>query len=215
MKTKERFTSEEWTIVSELPSQAAIAAAVSDGLTVIGTIRELSEGMAALDEGATTYPDNELINAILTEMAEEVRLVEEESRMIAEGGAPPPAEEDLEDLPAEATEPRAETNPDFTEEVVTTASASDAVAAVGTPEVDPRDTSGFLHEVLANAMQAREILTAKSTPEEAAAYRAWVLGVVDRVVERTRSGGFLGIGGERVGDEEERFRSELAAVLGG
>jgi hypothetical protein len=40
-----------------------------------------------------------------------------------------------------------------------------------------------------------------------------VLGIVERVINHTKSGGFLGIGGERVGEEEADFRTELAAAL--
>lgn len=214
MAGREQFSPEEWDVVSTLPSQAAVAAAVSDGVTVIGTIRELNEGLTALEEGATAYPGNELITAILNDMVEHAREEEEAERMIAEGGTPPPADDDIDDLPVEATEPRSETNPDFTEEVVTTSSPTDAVAALEIPDVDPRDPGGFVHEVIANAMRVREILASKSAPDEAAGYRAWVLGIVERVINRTKSGGFLGIGGERVGDEEERFREELTAALG-
>jgi hypothetical protein len=214
MNGKERFSSQEWDVVSALPSQAAIAAAVSDGITVIGTIRELNEGVDALNEGVTTYPDNELIAAILNDLVEQAREEEEAERMIAEGGTPPPAEDDVDDLPPEAIEPAAETPPDFTEEVETSASPADAVAAVEIPEVDPRDPGVFVHEVVANAMQVREILASKSTPDETAGYRAWVLGIVERVINRTKSGGFLGIGGERIGAEEAAFRDDLAAALG-
>jgi hypothetical protein len=41
-----------------------------------------------------------------------------------------------------------------------------------------------------------------------------VLDVVDRVINRSKSGGFLGIGGKRVGEEEADFRADLAAALG-
>jgi hypothetical protein len=214
MSVKERFSTTEWELISAFPSQAAIAAAVSDGVTVIGTVRELNEGLKALEDGVTDYPGNELIAAVIDEMIEQTREAEEADRMIAEGGAPPPAEEDLEELPIEATEPGAETNPDFTEEVVTSSSPADAVVALEAPEVDPRDPNGFVHEVIANAMIVREILAAKTSEAEAAEYRAWVNGVVERVINRTKSGGVLGIGGERVGDEEEKFRAEIVAALG-
>ena len=213
MTTRESFSAEEWDILSALPSQAAIAAAVSDGVTLFGTIREFNAGMQAIEEGAATHADNELIAAILTDMAEQAEDLAEAERMLDEGGAPPPAEDDVDDLPLEATEPGSETTSDLAEEVVTSSSATDAVAAIGAPDVDPRDPAAFLHEVIANATQAREILAAKTTPDETGGYTAWVLEVVDRVINRTKSGGFLGIGGERVDDEEADFRADLAAAL--
>jgi len=213
MSTRASFSAEEWDTLSALPSQAAIAAAVSDGVTLFGTIREFNAGMQAIEEGAATHADNELIAAILTDMAEQAEDLAEADRMLDEGGAPPPADDDIDDLPLEATEPGSETTSDLAEEVVTSSSATDAVAAIGAPDVDPRDPAAFLHEVIANATQAREILAAKTTPDETGGYTAWVLEVVDRVINRTKSGGFLGIGGERVDDEEADFRADLAAAL--
>src|SRR5215207_8241891 len=214
MSTRASFSAEEWDILSALPSQAAIAAAVSDGVTLFGTIREFNAGMQAIEEGAATHAGNELIAAILSDMAEQAEDLAEADRMLDEGGAPPPADDDIDDLPLEATEPGSETTSDLADEVVTSSSATDAVAAIGAPDVDPRDPGAFLHEVIANATQAREILAAKSTPDEAGGYTAWVLEIVERVINRTKSGGFLGIGGERVGDEEADFRADLAAALG-
>ena len=213
MSTRASFSAEEWDILSALPSQAAIAAAVSDGVTLFGTIREFNAGMQAIEEGAATHADNELIAAILTDMAEQAEDLAEAERMLDEGGAPPPAEDDVDDLPLEATEPGSETTSDLAEEVVTSSSATDAVAAIGAPDVDPRDPAAFLHEVIANASQAREILATKAPPDETGGYTAWVLEVVDRVINRTKSGGFLGIGGERVDDEEADFRADLASAL--
>jgi hypothetical protein len=213
MSSRENYSAQEWEILSALPSQVAIAAAVSDGVSVTGTMREFHEGDQAIEEGASTHPDNALIASILEDMAEQARELEEAERMVAEGGAPPPFE-DVDELPLEATEPMTETTTDFAEEVVTTTSAADAVMAVGAPDVDPRDAQHFLYEVIANARQAREILASKSTPEEIGSYNAWVLEIVDRVIERTRSGGFLGIGGKRVDEEEAAFRAALAEALG-
>lgn len=215
MSTRENYSAEEWDILSALPSQAAIAAAVSDGVTLFGTIREFNEGLQALEEGASTYAGNELIAAIVADMAAQAEDAAEAERMVAEGGAPPPADDaDVDGLPLDATEPGSETTSDLAEEVVTSSSATDAVTAIGAPDVDPRDPGAFLHEVVANATQARAILAAKATPDEASGYAAWVLEVVERVINRTKSGGFLGIGGERVGDEEAEFRADLAAALG-
>jgi hypothetical protein len=212
MSVRESFSAEEWDILSALPSQAAIAAAVSDGVTLFGTIREFNEGMQAIEEGSAAHAGNGLIAAILTEMAEQAEDLAEAERMLDEGGAPPAAD-DVDDLPLEATEPGSETTSDLSEEVVTSSSATDVVAAIGAPDVDPRDPGAFLHEVIANATQAREILAAKATPDETGGYTAWVLEVVDRVINRTKSGGFLGIGGERVDEEEANFRADLAAAL--
>jgi hypothetical protein len=215
MSTRESYTSEEWAIVSALPSQAAIAAAVSDGVSLFGTIREFNEGLEAVEDGAEAHAGNELIAAILTDMADQAEITADAERMVAEGGTPPPAEEDLVDeLPMTAAEPDTEATAEVAEEVFASSSVTDMVTAFEAPEVDPRDPAAFVHEVVANAAQAKEILAAKSAPDEINGYVAWVLEIVDRVINRSKSGGFLGIGGKRVDEEEAEFRAELAAALG-
>lgn len=209
----EQYSPEEWEILSNLPVQAAIAAAMADGVTVIGSIREFDGGIAAIEAGAVAHPGNALVRAVLDALAEEAREIEAIDRMVDEGGAPLPDEDDVEDLPIEAIEPGTDLTPGLAEAVVTTASPTDAIVALEAPGVDPRDPDELLHEVVANAMQAREILAAKSTPEETSGYISWVMEIVDRVINRARSGGVLGIGGERVAEDEARFRAELAAAL--
>jgi hypothetical protein len=215
MSTRESYTAQEWDIISALPSQAAIAAAVSDGVSFFGTLREFNEGLEAVEGGAEAHTGNELIAAILAEMAEQAEITEEAERMVAEGGAPSAAAVDeVDELPLEAAEPGTDPATDEVEDVVETSSVSDMVTAFEAPEVDPRDPAAFVHEVVANATQAKEILAAKSTPDEASGYVAWVLEIVDRVINRSKSGGFLGIGGKRIDEEEAEFRAELASALG-
>jgi hypothetical protein len=80
------------------------------------------------------------------------------------------------------------------------------VLDVGTREVD-------LGEVLDRARTATDVLAAKAGPGEAAAYRHWLVGIADQVVNAAKSGGFLGIGGSWVSESERRFVDELSTVL--
>jgi hypothetical protein len=80
------------------------------------------------------------------------------------------------------------------------------VLEVGTREVD-------LDEVLDRARTATDLLAAKAGPGEAAAYRHWLVGIADQVVNAAKSGGFLGIGGSWVSESERRFVDELSTVL--
>ena len=68
-----------------------------------------------------------------------------------------------------------------------------------------------VHEVLREAL---ELLEAKASPEEVEAYKRLCLEIGERVAERTKSGGVLGIGGERVSGEERAALDELRATLG-
>jgi hypothetical protein len=80
------------------------------------------------------------------------------------------------------------------------------VLEMGTREVD-------LGEVLDRARAATDLLTAKAGPGEAAAYRHWLVGIADQVVNAAKSGGFLGIGGSWVSESERHFVDELSTVL--
>ena len=58
------------------------------------------------------------------------------------------------------------------------------------------------------------LLELKASSEEVDAYKGFVLTVAERAAEATKSGGVLGIGGERVSDAERAALDELAATLG-
>ena len=70
-----------------------------------------------------------------------------------------------------------------------------------------------LNDVLTRARAATDVLSAKAGPGEAAAYRHWLVGIADQVVNAAKSGGFLGIGGSWVSESERRFVDELSVVL--
>ena len=62
--------------------------------------------------------------------------------------------------------------------------------------------------------EALAILETKATPEEAEAYKRVCLEIAQRVAERTKSGGVLGIGGERVSGDEQAAIDRLRSTLG-
>jgi hypothetical protein len=62
--------------------------------------------------------------------------------------------------------------------------------------------------------EAVALVEAKATPEELADYRSFAMTIAEHVAERDKSGGFLGIGGERVTGNEEAALNEIAAALG-
>jgi hypothetical protein len=72
----------------------------------------------------------------------------------------------------------------------------------------------FKLSALNRLSQALERLAEKATPEQAAAYRAGVLRICQRVAETSTEGGFLGIGGARVDFRETGAVDEVRRVLG-
>ncbi|WP_412540427.1 hypothetical protein R8Z50_32180 [Longispora sp. K20-0274] len=70
-----------------------------------------------------------------------------------------------------------------------------------------------LAEVLDDARRAARVLAAKAEPADAAAYRVWLHRIAGSVSEAAHSGGFLGLGGDRVTSAEQRFMDDLAEAL--
>lgn len=59
-----------------------------------------------------------------------------------------------------------------------------------------------------------EILIAKATPEEADAFRRWLLAAAQASADGAKEGGFLGFGAELVSQGEQRMLAELRVALG-
>jgi thymidine phosphorylase len=68
--------------------------------------------------------------------------------------------------------------------------------------------------ILDELMGVNEILTAKATPEEADAFRRWLLAAAQAAADGAKEGGFMGFGAELVSQGEQRMLTELRAALG-
>jgi hypothetical protein len=71
-----------------------------------------------------------------------------------------------------------------------------------------RDQAG---ERIRNAVATLE---GRATPEELEAYKRFTLTAAERASEADKSGGVLGVGGERVSEAESAALDEIAAALG-
>jgi hypothetical protein len=58
------------------------------------------------------------------------------------------------------------------------------------------------------------ILEATATPEEAAAFRQWIVEAAQKAADAAKEGGFLGIGATRVSEGELTELSEIRSILG-
>jgi hypothetical protein len=68
--------------------------------------------------------------------------------------------------------------------------------------------------ILDELVGVNEILTAKATPEEADAFRRWLLATAQAAADGAKEGGFMGFGAELVSQGEQRMLDELRAALG-
>jgi hypothetical protein len=71
----------------------------------------------------------------------------------------------------------------------------------------------FQAQAVSRLADAKRTLAAKADAGEVDAYRDFVLAVVERVAEADKSGGFLGIGGERVTEHERAAIEEIRVAL--
>jgi hypothetical protein len=91
----------------------------------------------------------------------------------------------------------------------------DEVVAVP-PQLDPRQLASAqaLPSLAADRLrEALRVLAQKAEPEEANAYRRFVYDLAERVARAHKEGGFLGIGGKAISDNEQHALDEIAAVL--
>jgi hypothetical protein len=69
-------------------------------------------------------------------------------------------------------------------------------------------------EILEELAGVNAIVSAKGTPEDAAAYRDWLNAAAQEAANAAKEGGFLGFHATRVSEGEQRMLDKLAEVLG-
>ena len=69
-------------------------------------------------------------------------------------------------------------------------------------------------EILDEIARANEIVSSKATPEEAEAFREWIMECAQRAAEAAKEGGFMGFHAERVSQGEKDMLAQLGSVLG-
>jgi len=68
-------------------------------------------------------------------------------------------------------------------------------------------------EIVEELAEVNRIVSAKATPEEAAAYRDWLQAAALEAANAAKEGGFMGFHAERVSEGEQRMLDKLAEVL--
>jgi hypothetical protein len=86
------------------------------------------------------------------------------------------------------------------------------------PAIDPerlKEAGGDLSAVTTDHLRkAISILESKATPEEADAYKTFVMTVAQAVAGAHKEGGFLGVGGTRISEAENQALDEISQALG-
>ena len=86
------------------------------------------------------------------------------------------------------------------------------------PAIDPaglKSRGGDIKAIATKSLgDAVSLLDAKATPEEAQAYKQFVISVAEAVANANREGGFAGIGSKPVSESEQAAIDEITATLG-
>ena len=83
---------------------------------------------------------------------------------------------------------------------------------MGDFKVDKNVLAG--QQILDELRAVNEILEAKATPEEAEAFRRWMIAVAQAAADAAKEGGFLGFGAEQVSEGETKMLEQLGNALG-
>jgi hypothetical protein len=69
-------------------------------------------------------------------------------------------------------------------------------------------------EIVDELSRANEIVTAKASPEEAEAFRAWILECAQSAADAAKEGGFMGFRAEQVSQGEKDMLAQISSALG-
>ena len=69
-------------------------------------------------------------------------------------------------------------------------------------------------QIIDELSRANEIVTVKATPEEAEAFRSWIMECAQRAADAAKEGGFMGFHAERVSQGEKDMLAQLRSALG-
>jgi uncharacterized protein YaaR (DUF327 family) len=88
----------------------------------------------------------------------------------------------------------------------------ESLSSVSPNEFDSKDQ--FRSEAISHIEEAIKLLAATATEADVSAYRDFILELVQGVADADKSGGFLGIGGERETTNETLAIDEIRGALG-
>ena len=94
---------------------------------------------------------------------------------------------------------------------------TDLSSAEGRGQAQPKLSGKSADEVRTGALDGLRLvadLVDRKAPAEADGFKTWLLSLSNRVAEAAKEGGFLGIGGTRVSEQEQDALNATATALG-
>jgi hypothetical protein len=81
-------------------------------------------------------------------------------------------------------------------------------------ELSEQWIDNLMPETILRAKQVSDVLAERVSPDEALAFKDWILETAEAICAASKTGGFLGIGGERITEKEQAFLDDLASAFG-
>jgi hypothetical protein len=100
------------------------------------------------------------------------------------------------------------------QQIVTNADPSDMDDAEKDAGANPNSAQKAIDDGIAAAQRTHELLLAKGSADDADAWAQLLLTAANAAVQATKTGGFLGFGGEKVTASEQAYMQRLADTLG-
>jgi len=99
-------------------------------------------------------------------------------------------------------------------QIVTETDPADVDEAESEAKSTPETAQKAVEDGIAAATSSHEAILAKGNPDDADAWAQLLLTAANAAVQATKSGGFLGFGGEKVTPSEQEYMQRLAETLG-
>jgi hypothetical protein len=104
--------------------------------------------------------------------------------------------------------------PELVKTLVADLEAGGASAQSAPAELQGKSPDQIKSYAIESLQRTTALVDRKAKPDEAQAFKQWLVSVSQRVAEAAREGGFLGFGGTQVSDQETNVVKELSASLG-
>ncbi|MEZ4507811.1 MAG: hypothetical protein R2848_18620 [Thermomicrobiales bacterium] len=99
-------------------------------------------------------------------------------------------------------------------QIVTDTDPSDIDQAESEAKSTPESAQKAVEDGIAAAKSSHELILAKGNAEDADAWAQLLLTAANAAVKATKTGGFLGFGGEKITTSEAEYMQQLADTLG-
>ena len=165
------YTENELNLLASFPQMIGAAMAFAGGSSgLFGTGKEMFVSAQAVLAGVKDYPNNELIQAVLSNLQGDRSDAMEKMKKLREW----------------------------------------AMARMKEKGIYEK----MRQQALEDCRTVADLLSLKSSSQEATEYKQWAMSVAEKVAMATTEGGFFGFGGERLSVNEKQLLGEIESVLG-